>query len=182
MIKATIILGHIAVSDYEKTGTIPDDDDIGGTVIIKEFKAKIEYDAYCEGLNDADGWEEALPLDPVYTQTPDCKHCESWRNFFADREKETFCPDCGKILNEPYYEIVEFEGEEFNIRTLDVSDELKSRRISTENLENKIFNDDGVYKSDEAEQLDNALFFYVPTDKITLPDNLLAEYIKQNIK
>lgn len=182
MIKSTIIFGSGAVNEYDETGIIPTMNDIDGCTDTVEFRTPAEMIAYYKGLNDADGWEKVMSLDPIYTQTPDCDQCEKWRSFFSNKERRVYCPDCGKLLDEPLYETVELDGHEFNIRVLNVKGNLYGKIISTENLNDRLFDEDENYTSEDARQLDEMIFFYVPIDKITLPENQLAEYIKQNLK
>jgi hypothetical protein len=182
MIKSTVIFGSGAVNEYEETGNIPVKNDIDGYADTVRFRTRAEMDAYLKGLNDADGWGKVMALDPVYTRTPDCKLCNHWRSFFCDRESDVYCPDCGKLLDEPLYETVELNGREFNIRVPDVKGCLNGKTISTENLNDILLDGDGNYISEEARRLDEMIFFYVPADKITLPDSQLAGYIKQNMK
>lgn len=177
MIKATVIFGSHAVDEYEETGIIPASDDIDGYADTVEFRTQEEMDAYLKGLNDADGWGKVIALDPVFTQTPGCGQCNYWRGFFSDKKGNVYCPDCGKLLNEPVYETVELNGHAFNIRVLDVKGPLNGKTISTENLNEMLFGEDGDYISEDARQLDETIMFYVPVDKITLADEQLAEYI-----
>jgi len=65
---------------------------------------------------------------------------------------------------------------------LNVDGELDGYKISTENLNDMLLTDEGDYISEEARLIDETIKFYVPVDKITLPDSQLAEYINQNIK
>lgn len=182
MIKSTIIFGSGAVNEYNETGIIPTTNDINGCTDTVEFRTQAEMDAYYKGLNDADGWEQVMPLDPVFTQTPDCDQCEHWRGFFSDKEGCVYCPNCGKLLDEPLYETVELDGHEFNIRVLNVEGDLYGRIISTENLNERLFDEQENYISEDARQLDEMIFFYVPVDKIVLPEEQLAEYVIKNLK
>lgn len=182
MIKATVIFGSQAVTEYEETGIIPTSNDIDVYANTAEFRTQAEMDAYLKGLNDADGWEKVISLNPVFTKTPDCTQCSHWRGTFNDKEGNIYCPDCGKLLNEPLYESVELNGHEFNIRVLNVEGLLNGKIISTDNLNDMLLDGDGDYISEDARQLDETIFFYVPTEKITLSDNQLAEYVNQSLK
>lgn len=182
MIKSIIIFGSQAVNEYEDTGVIPAGDDIDGYAGSVEFRTQAEMAAYFKGLNDADGWEKVISLDPVYTQTPDCSQCNHWRDVFSDKEGSVYCPGCGKLLDEPSYETVELDGHEFNIRVLDAKGPLHGKIISTENLNDRLLDEEDDYTSEDARRLDEMIFFYVPADKITLPEEQLVEYINQNLK
>jgi len=86
MIRATIIFGFGAVNGYDETGIIPEGGDLDGYIDIVEFRTEAEMMAYCKGLCDADGWEKIMVLNPVFTQTQDCEHCNHWRSFFSDKD------------------------------------------------------------------------------------------------
>ncbi|GAB6008840.1 hypothetical protein [Dysgonomonas reticulitermitis] len=45
-----------------------------------------------------------------------------------------------------------------------------------------LLDEEGDYVSEDARQLDEIIFFYIPVDKISLPDDQLADYINQNMK
>lgn len=182
MVKATIIFGSGAVNEYEETGNIPTNKNIDGYADTVEFNTQAEMNAYLKGLGDADGWGKVLSLDPVFVQTSDCVHCRHWRDFLKDEEGAVYCPDCGKFPDEPLYETVELDGHEFNIRVLNVKGPLNGKIISTENLNDRLFDEGGSYTSEDARRLDEMIFFYVPACKITFPDDELAGYIKQNMK
>ncbi len=77
---------------------------------------------------------------------------------------------------------VTINGREFNIRVLDVEGELNGKTIGTENLNEMLLDEEGGYISEDARRLDETICFYVPVDKIALPDNQLAEYINQHMK
>jgi hypothetical protein len=182
MIRATIIFGTSAVNDYDKTGIIPEDEDIDGCIDIVEFRTEAEMKAYCKGLCDADDWEKVMALNPVFTQTPDCEHCNHWRSFFSDKEGNVYCPDCGKLLNGPDFEVVTLNGHEFNTRVLSIDGEPDECKISTENLNDMLLDDEGDYVSEEARLIDETIKFYVPVEVIKASDTQIAEYINQNMK
>ncbi|MDR2005291.1 MAG: hypothetical protein LBQ74_19895 [Prevotella sp.] len=182
MIRATIIFGSGAINEYDETDIIPEEEDIDGCVDIVEFRTEAEMIAYCKGLCDADGWEKVMTLDPVFTQTPGCTHCNHWRVFFSDKEGNVYCPDCGKLLDEPYFEVVTLNGHEFNTRTLNIDGELDGCKISTENLNDMLLDDKGDYISEEASLIDETIKYYVPANMIVVSDLELAEYINQNMK
>lgn len=103
MIKATVIFGEDAVRRYDETCKPPSArwlEQNGGIVDEKTFRTKEEFNAYCEGVNDTDGWMESVILDPEITEKPTqaCQYCEQWRSFFADRDHQTYCPDCGQLI------------------------------------------------------------------------------------
>lgn len=181
MIKAKIIFGSQAVNQYEEEGLLKNENNIDGHVDEVEFRTREELDAYNKGLEDADGWEKTLSLDATYTNTPDCDKCPEWREYFEHKGDNMHCPFCRKLLSEPKFETITFNGHDFNVRILDNAGDLSSYKISTENL-NDMLLDDGEYVSEEARYLDESIMFYVPLDKITLSDIQLALYIKCNIR
>ena len=182
MIKATILFGSQAVNEYGETGVIPADGDSDGYAGTVEFRTQAEMNAYLQGLSDANGWEKVLAFSPVYIRTPDCDKCKCWRDFFTDDDWTAHCPDCGKLLDEPLFGTVTLNGREFNVRVLDVEGELNGKTIGTENLNEMLLDEEGGYISEDARRLDEMICFYVPVDKIALPDNQLAEYINQHMK
>lgn len=103
MIKATVIIGESAVKEYERSDKIPSNKWLvnnEGIVDEKEFKTLEEYNAYSKALSDTENWYGALLLPPEFTEdtATDCKHCQQWRAHFSDRESDTYCPDCGKLI------------------------------------------------------------------------------------
>lgn len=105
MIKATVICGGSAVKRYDETGKVPSGkwlDNHGGIVNTKTFKTQGEYYAYSMGLADADGWEDTMLINKEFTtkndKSTDCTYCKEWRAIFSDRERDVYCPDCGKLI------------------------------------------------------------------------------------
>lgn len=100
MIKRTLIFGAEAILEFKETGVVPSDkwlEDNGGYVDEMSFKSRAEHDAYMKALNDYDGWNEyeCAEDDPVEET---CPHCKEWQAFFADRESNVYCPDCGSLI------------------------------------------------------------------------------------
>ena len=67
MLQATVIFGSEAIQEWETSDFPPTDEQVAGkgAIDIKKFDSLKEYHAYCEGISDADGWVEALVLDPT---------------------------------------------------------------------------------------------------------------------
>ncbi len=56
------------------------------------------------------------------------------------------------------------------------------RTISVESLEEALFSDSSMQEERQtALDVDSMIFFYVPDDKITLPDDRLGEYVQEMI-
>lgn len=100
MITVTTIFGLDAVVEFNTTGKIPSQkwlEDHGGVVDEKSFKTKLEHDAYVEGINAGKDWGDCYISNPE-GEPEDCKYCEDWRKFFADRKSIVYCPDCGQLI------------------------------------------------------------------------------------
>lgn len=70
-----MIFGEDAVKEYDSSKKLPSEKwlmDNGGVVTEKEFKSPAEYNAYIEGLNDSDGWNDyqiiQYPDGPEHTE------------------------------------------------------------------------------------------------------------------
>lgn len=103
MIKTTIIFGKFAVREYFENNKVPSQEwlkDDDGEVDEREFKTLEEYNAYSQGLSDANGWEDTALIGPEFIEEKetDCKYCQEWRGHFSDRESDVYCPDCGKLI------------------------------------------------------------------------------------
>ena len=184
MIKATLILGQDAVGYYNENEKIPSEKWLrknGGAVNILHFNSLKEYEAYAKAVNDTDGWFETSLLDKIYVPdiTNDCNYCEDWRKFFASKETTTFCPDCGKIIIVEHDEEVEFHGKKYPVRILDEPGDYYNYRVSTEEFE-KILLPNGSPVSDEASDIDETIFYYLPLSIMALPDSEIIRYIIDN--
>lgn len=79
MIKATIIFGGDATRYYNETGQLPSSEwliDNGGVVKNIEFSTKAEYDAYVQGVSDAQLWDDYHVIPKA--NTPDSLHVQSY--------------------------------------------------------------------------------------------------------
>ena len=54
--------------------------------------------------------------------------------------------------------------------------------ISTTNLNEALFSPEGKYLSEEAELIDNQIFYFVEKNEIGLSDKILVELLKAQIK
>ncbi len=100
MITRTIIFGERAVKEFENTGIIPSSEwmeEYGGLVDRKSFKSTAEHNAYMEALEDYDGHHDFICVDNGPAEKK-CGYCQTWQSFFADRESDTYCPDCGSLI------------------------------------------------------------------------------------
>lgn len=100
MITRTLIFGSDAVMEFQKTGVVPPDewlDEHGGHVEEMCFKSMDEHNAYIKALVDCDGWHayDYAENNPVEEK---CPYCKEWQSFFADRENNVYCPDCGSLI------------------------------------------------------------------------------------
>lgn len=77
---------------------------------------------------------------------------------------------------------VEYEGKKYPCREVHGVIEFGDVIVSVESLENQlIYPGSGSPVSREAEKLDEKIFFYVPDDKINLPEDELKAYVEKSI-
>lgn len=88
MITLTAIFGQNAVTEYEKTGTIPSEDKEfpdGSLIVQKEFATIQERDAYIEALNDSDGTDNwrVVPAEIPTSTKLQFRHAQNniWTDF-----------------------------------------------------------------------------------------------------
>lgn len=185
MIKALVILGKEAVNRYDETQKVPTKEWLsknGGIVDTKEFKTRAEYDAYCQWLNDANGWQEILVFPPMGKQQ-DCACCEQWR-FAADKEKHIhYCPACGKQFKEKVqieFGSVTFRDKIYLTRTIDIPGYMDAAVISVEELNDLIRDgqaNDVSPQSEQLEAIDKGIFFFVSKQELKLPNKELAKLV-----
>ncbi len=70
--------------------------------------------------------------------------------------------------------MIEFDGKEYPIRLLDIPN-FGKRLVSVESLEESLFDAEGLYVSDEAQVVDEKIFFFVP-------DNIINEDEKEIVR
>lgn len=121
MITLTVIFGEAAVRKYDELGKLPSRQWLqchGGSVVHKEFKTKIEYNAYKDAINECSGHFDWETLPPVITPDApnDCPHCEEWRTFFSNCEHTVYCPDCGQLILNPDKPNLQWNTKEENHR------------------------------------------------------------------
>jgi hypothetical protein len=79
---------------------------------------------------------------------------------------------------------VDFNGTEYPLRHLDyfsqISDETFSICVSTLALNDALVSFNGGYASKKAQALDEAIFFYINEEEMSLPDNALLKTLRQN--
>ena len=75
---------------------------------------------------------------------------------------------------------VEYEGREYPSRILSVPG-IGLVKVSTELLASRLIGDDGLPVSDEAERIDDGIFFYVGDDLISEPDSNIAKHILESL-
>lgn len=74
--------------------------------------------------------------------------------------------------------MIKYNGKEYPSRTIEVPG-FGERTISVESLEDALLDADSLYVSDEAQVIDEKIFFYVPDDVIDDDDESLAWLIKE---
>lgn len=189
-IESTVIFGTEAVNHYEETGKVPSVKWLkqhGGVVTKQKFNSKAEYDAYQQGIADGEDWNAREIVRPTITETPDCSNCQDWRSYFNGKYSKTYCPNCGKqiiSLTEGDYETVEFNKKQYPVRTINFPGHyLDGSLVGTEALNILLMHDDHrMYVSEEAEQVDITIVFYVMEEILgNFSDAELAFYIDANM-
>ncbi len=74
--------------------------------------------------------------------------------------------------------MIKFQGKKYPLRMVEIPG-FGERAISVESLEDALLNADSLYVSDEAQVIDEKIFFYVPDDVIDDDDESLAWLIKE---
>lgn len=184
MITVTVIFGRLAVRGYEETNDLSAIQKMDGTEgTVKEiiFNTMEEYDAYSKGLSDADGWEEILMLPPQVKETADCPCCDGWRHHFRDNENNVYCPACGKlILSKLDYDRIEYDNQIYPVRYITMPGDTQQSMIATEALQDTLLKDDAPV-NEEAEKVDELIFFYVSEQEFRLRDEDLILTIQRNL-
>ena len=73
-------------------------------------------------------------------------------------------------------DMIEYKGKEYPVVELP-----NGYCVSTESLENTLI-DNGIPVDDEAEHIDNQIWFYVPDEMITKPAEEIQEYVEKEIE
>lgn len=100
MIEVIVIFGEEAAKRYDEIGKVPSRwwfDHHDGIICKKQFNTKEEYRAYLQGLEDMNG-NQGFSITEPQEVAIDCERCQVWRFYFADRENDTYCPDCGQLI------------------------------------------------------------------------------------
>ena len=77
-------------------------------------------------------------------------------------------------------EIIEFKNKEFKVREIDLP-EFGNVLISTNSLNELLFNEEGSYISDEAVEVDEQIFYFVEENEIELPEEELVTLIIEQV-
>jgi hypothetical protein len=79
---------------------------------------------------------------------------------------------------------VDFNGTEYPLRHLNyfspITDEILSICVSTLALNDALISFNGEYASPKAQVMDEAIFFYIDEEEMSLPDNALLMSLRQN--
>lgn len=75
---------------------------------------------------------------------------------------------------------ITFQGNEYIIRIID-TEEYGTVQVATTNLADALLPEGIDHVSDEAEDIDNGIFFYVEEDEINLPEEELISLIEESI-
>lgn len=74
--------------------------------------------------------------------------------------------------------MIKFDGKEYPTKLLNTPD-FGEKLVSVESLEKSLHDAEGFYVSDEANEVDEKIFFYVPDDVIDDDNESLAEFIEE---
>ena len=74
--------------------------------------------------------------------------------------------------------MIEFNGKEYPTKLLDIPN-FGEKLVSVESLEESLHDAEGFYVSDEAQVVDEKIFFYVPDNVIDDDDESLTEFIEE---
>ena len=75
---------------------------------------------------------------------------------------------------------ITFQGNEYIIRIID-TEEYGTVQVATTNLADALLPEGIDHVSDEEEDIDNGIFFYVEEDEINLPEEELISLIEESI-
>lgn len=75
---------------------------------------------------------------------------------------------------------ITFEGVEYKIRGVRLPS-VGFVEVSTLSLENALLDEDGIYISNEAQEIDESLFYYVEENEIDLPEAEIIELLEKVI-
>lgn len=74
--------------------------------------------------------------------------------------------------------MIEFNGKEYPTKLLNIPG-FGERLVSIESLEKTLFDTKGFYVSDEAQVIDEKIFFFVPDDVIDEDEKEIVEFIEE---
>ncbi len=74
--------------------------------------------------------------------------------------------------------MIKFNGKEYSTKQLHIPD-FGERLVSVESLEESLMDAEGFYVSDEAQVIDEKIFFYVPNDIINEDEKTIVEFIEE---
>jgi len=76
------------------------------------------------------------------------------------------------------YNYISLNGNCYIIRTIKLKNE-ETVTISTTDLDDSLFDNNGQYISDDSKHIDEMIFYFVNKDEIKLPEKLLSELVYQ---
>jgi hypothetical protein len=74
-------------------------------------------------------------------------------------------------------DFITFQNNAFPIRYLSLKGWGENLPISTYDLQNQLINDHCLYTNEEAQQIDEQIFFYVDNKEIKLPETTLGTLV-----
>ncbi|MCC6452164.1 MAG: hypothetical protein IT171_04690 [Acidobacteria bacterium] len=79
------------------------------------------------------------------------------------------------------FDSIEFSGRHFRLRTLDFGPGHGVLNVASEHLSDLLLDEAGYYRSNEAESVDEQIFFFVPAASFRLSDDKLRTKILAEI-
>ena len=76
---------------------------------------------------------------------------------------------------------IEFQNREFKVREIELP-EFGIVHISTNSLNDLLLNEDGSYTSNEAEEVDEKIFYFVEDNEIELSDEELIKVVTSEVR
>lgn len=79
------------------------------------------------------------------------------------------------------YDSIEFRGRSYRLRTLDFGKEFGVYNVASEHLNDLLIDATGQHRSEEAESIDEQIFYFVPAASFRLSDDKLRTKILAEI-
>lgn len=77
--------------------------------------------------------------------------------------------------------LIEFSGRSYRIRTIDFGGDFGVLNVASEHLNELLFDSTGQYRSEEAESVDEQIFYFIPSASFGLSDEKLRRKVLNEI-